>query len=62
MSIEWGGTGMDAMKVHESIFQTLVPLGVTNWVEIGILLAVVGILSGSLGLFIQLTRKKEEVK
>jgi hypothetical protein len=62
MSIEWGGTGMDAMKVHESIFQTLVPLGVTNWVAIGILLAVVGILLGSLGLFIQLTRKKEEVK
>lgn len=59
MSIEWGGTGMDAMKVHESIFQTLVPSGVTNWVATGILLAVVGIVLGSLGFFMQLTRKKE---
>jgi hypothetical protein len=59
MSIEWGGSGMNAMKVHESIFQTLVPFGVTNWVASGILLAVVGVVIGCLGFFMQLKSKKE---
>ena len=61
MSIEWGGSGMDAIAVHYSIFETLVPSGVTNWVAIGILLAVVGIVIGCSRFFIQF-KSQQEVK
>jgi hypothetical protein len=56
MSSEFGGKGIAVQQVHASIF---VPLGVTIWVHVGILATALGIILGSIGFFVNLTRNRE---
>jgi hypothetical protein len=56
MSSEFGGKGIAVQQVHASIF---VPLGVTIWVPVGILATALGIILGSIGFFVNLTRNRE---
>jgi hypothetical protein len=56
ISSEFGGKGIAVQQVHESIF---VPLGVTIWVPVGILATALGIILGSIGFFVNLTRNRE---
>jgi hypothetical protein len=58
ISSEFGGKGIAVQQVHSSIF---VPLGVTIWVPVGILATALGIILGSIGFFVNLTRNTKEV-
>jgi hypothetical protein len=61
MSADFGGKGIAAMQIHESIFQTIVPFGLTNWVAVGILVTALGIILGAIGFFVNLRQSREEV-
>jgi hypothetical protein len=61
MSADFGGNGIAAMQIHESIFQTIVPFGLTNWVAVGILVTALGIILGAIGFFVNLRQSREEV-
>ncbi|MFY9798635.1 MAG: hypothetical protein WAJ93_23350 [Candidatus Nitrosopolaris sp.] len=56
ISSEFGGKGIAVQQVHASIF---VPLGVTIWVPVGISATALGIILGSIGFFVNLTRNRE---
>jgi len=56
ISSQFGGKGFDVHQVHLSI---MVPLGVTIWVPVGILATALGIILGSIGFFVNFTRKRE---
>jgi len=56
ISSEFGGKGFAVHQVHQSI---MVPLGVTIWVPAGILATALGIILGSIGFFVNFTRKRE---
>jgi hypothetical protein len=53
MSSVWGGKGIAVHQVHVSIF---VPYGITILVAVGILGTALGIILGSIGLFVNLKR------
>jgi len=57
LSPELGGKGIDTIQVHESIFQTIVPLGIPNWIGIWILITSLGIILGGIGFLIRLKEK-----
>jgi hypothetical protein len=61
MSADFGGKGMAAIQVHESIFQIMVPSGLTNWVAIGILMTALGVILGGIGFFVNLRQSRKEV-
>jgi hypothetical protein len=61
MSADFRGNGIAAMQIHESIFQTIVPFGLTNWVAVGILVTALGIILGAIGFFVNLRQSREEV-
>ena len=56
MSSDFGGKGFAVHQVHVSIF---VPLGVTIWVPVGIFATALGIILGSIGFFVNLTRNRK---
>ena len=56
MSSDFGGKAIAVHQIHVSIF---VPFGVTIWVPAGILATALGIIFGSIGFLVNLTRNRK---
>jgi len=54
----YSGKGLDTGAVHNEIFMTMVPLGIPHWVGIWILIMSAGIIAGSIGLLVGLTKNR----